>query len=385
MPTTRTRSKRTKGTNSVYFSESRKRYVADALVGYYPNGRPKRKRTFHKTKTDAELAVRKMSSLVDSGRPPVVGAPTLAEILDAYLQHVQANRTRRTYESYRSIVDSRILRSPLGRKRMDQLSPLEIQSLLDREVHMGRHRSAMLLWQVLRASVRWSARKGVISDLVLGGVDPPNYRRQPKKVWSESQTRAFLRALTSQPVELKAAALVGMQTGLRLSELLGLTEASIDYETGRIEVSHQLQTRYTPATLVPLKTESSRRIVFVTEPALSALREERSRHHRLGLHNPLGLALLNELGNPWRPETFRKRLAAVAETAGVPPLPPHQALRHGFASHAIAKGGDIATVSKVLGHSSISLTASTYQHLLESAAKETSQRLSTLFTTEDSA
>jgi integrase len=39
-------------------------------------------------------------------------------------------------------------------------------------------------------------------------------------------------------------------------------------------------------------------------------------------------------------------------------------LRHGRASMLLATGTDISVVSKMLGHSSISLTADTYSHLL---------------------
>jgi integrase len=40
-------------------------------------------------------------------------------------------------------------------------------------------------------------------------------------------------------------------------------------------------------------------------------------------------------------------------------------LRHGRASLMLAVGIDIALVSKMLGHSSITVTADTYSHLLE--------------------
>jgi integrase len=48
-------------------------------------------------------------------------------------------------------------------------------------------------------------------------------------------------------------------------------------------------------------------------------------------------------------------------------------LRHGRASLLLAGGTDIALVSKMLGHSSITLTADTYSHLLEGVGRRAAE------------
>ena len=48
-------------------------------------------------------------------------------------------------------------------------------------------------------------------------------------------------------------------------------------------------------------------------------------------------------------------------------------LRHGRASMLLAAGTDFALVSKMLGHSSITLTADTYSHLLDGIGRQAAE------------
>ena len=53
-------------------------------------------------------------------------------------------------------------------------------------------------------------------------------------------------------------------------------------------------------------------------------------------------------------------------------------LRHGAASLRLAAGVPIEVISKILGHSSIALTADTYSHLLKGVARQAAEAASAL-------
>lgn len=55
--------------------------------------------------------------------------------------------------------------------------------------------------------------------------------------------------------------------------------------------------------------------------------------------------------------------------------PTFHALRHGFASAWIASGGDLVELSAHLGHRDPSITASTYSHEFEKAARSDARRV----------
>ncbi|MEW5983705.1 MAG: site-specific integrase [Acidobacteriota bacterium] len=68
-------------------------------------------------------------------------------------------------------------------------------------------------------------------------------------------------------------------------------------------------------------------------------------------------------GRLWHqnPQRLREVLSTAARRAGVPPVSPHTC-RHTFATRYIKRGGDIYTLSRILGHASVSVTERVYAH-----------------------
>lgn len=67
----------------------------------------------------------------------------------------------------------------------------------------------------------------------------------------------------------------------------------------------------------------------------------------------------------------------LAKRAGLPLLTPH-GLRHTHASHALAAGVDLKTVSARLGHSTIALTANTYSHVMPAGDRAAAESVASL-------
>jgi len=79
-----------------------------------------------------------------------------------------------------------------------------------------------------------------------------------------------------------------------------------------------------------------------------------------------------EGGGLLQPDAVTKTFTRIAVQAGVRPIRLHD-LRHGAASLRLAAGVDIAAVSKMLGHSSIGITADTYSHLLRWVGRQAAE------------
>ena len=85
-----------------------------------------------------------------------------------------------------------------------------------------------------------------------------------------------------------------------------------------------------------------------------------------------GLVFARENGNPLALGYITKRFRALVAEAGVRRVRLHD-LRHGAAALRLATGTDIAIVSKVLGHSSVSITSDTYSHLLAGVGRRAAE------------
>lgn len=89
------------------------------------------------------------------------------------------------------------------------------------------------------------------------------------------------------------------------------------------------------------------------------------------------LVFCREDGRPLRPEYVTRHMQVLAAESGLPRKRLHD-LRHGSASLQIAAGVDLAIVSKRLRHSSVSITADTYTHLLKGVGRQAAEAAASL-------
>jgi len=160
---------------------------------------------------------------------------------------------------------------------------------------------------------------------------------------------------------------------MRLSELLGLVWADVDFEGGIIHVHYQLSRARIdqPARRVRLKTKAAIRDIPLL-PQLGSLLKE---HKLASAHSAESdYVFSTTLGTPQGYRNVERRgLRRAAEQAGLngegqTPLRLHD-LRHTFASHLIIDLRlDVAQVSRILGHARPSITLDTYTHLFDQAA-----------------
>jgi integrase len=79
-----------------------------------------------------------------------------------------------------------------------------------------------------------------------------------------------------------------------------------------------------------------------------------------------------ENGAELHPEYVTRHFERLYRPAGLPPIRLHD-LRHGAATLALAGGADMKTVSEMLGHSTIVLTADTYTSVLPEVARRAAE------------
>jgi len=71
---------------------------------------------------------------------------------------------------------------------------------------------------------------------------------------------------------------------------------------------------------------------------------------------PEGPLFLGQRGGPLGPRQVQQRMADLRGLLGLPESATPHALRHSFATHLLAGGGDLRTIQELLGHASLSTT-----------------------------
>ncbi len=167
---------------------------------------------------------------------------------------------------------------------------------------------------------------------------------------------------------LSPIAKLALATGMRRGELLALRWQDIDLDRGRITVARSLEQTKAGLRFKETKTRHGRRNITLPISAVADLRahwrERQEIRLRLGIGKspPDSLVFCDIEGNPTIPQSVSQAWGKVAEAAKVEAT--FHSLRHTHASHLIAAGVDILTISRRLGHASPTITLDVYGHLM---------------------
>jgi len=257
------------------------------------------------------------------------------------------------------------LRSALTSAMKEELVTVNVAKLVELPAH---RRARPMLWTEPR--VRQWRRTGEIPS--------------PVMVWTSAHTRTFL--THSEPHEFHAYYVLVAHLGLRRGEAAGLRWPDIDFRTGAIGIDRQIvQVNWTPQ-VTPTKTAAGERTVIAPKPVLTALarhrRRQRERARKAGAEwNEEGWVFTDHYGDHLTPDQFLTHFQALTKAAGLPPVRLHD-LRHGAATLARAAGVDLKTVSAMLGHSSVTITADIYTSVVDEAKREAADRIADLLAAE---
>lgn len=210
----------------------------------------------------------------------------------------------------------------------------------------------------LRRLYEYLLREDQIKQNPVSNVEAPRLGRTLPKSLTEVEVEALLNAPdTVQAAGVRDKTMLELlyATGLRVSELVGLTVQQVNLRQGVVRVTG----KGNKERLVPMGEEANSWL----ERYLSSARSEI-------LNNALSDAMFpSNRGKAMTRQTFWhmiKRYAKVAEINKT--LSPH-VLRHAFATHLINHGADLRVVQMLLGHSDIS-TTQIYTHVARERLKD---------------
>lgn len=162
-------------------------------------------------------------------------------------------------------------------------------------------------------------------------------------------------------------------TGLRISEFVGLTIRDVDFKNMKINVDHQLQ-RYNGVgnKIVAPKTESGIRQIPMTNEVADCFRRILQSREAPKIEPMLdgytGFIFLDKKGHPMAAYHWEKYFQHICEKYNsiykvqMPKVTPH-VCRHTFCSRMAAARMNPKTLQYIMGHADISVTLNTYTHL----------------------
>ncbi|MEW6490554.1 MAG: site-specific integrase [Thermodesulfobacteriota bacterium] len=334
-----------------------------------PRGAEGRRRTTggrgYPTKRAAEdaLAFSLWQSRQAGGPPP--SELTVAGYLSRAVEARAAALAPGTLQRYRRTLQSLVEPDPLGRVALAALGPGDVAAWIE---HLSRRLAPITVastWRVVETHLRPLAE-----SLPAGTLAPqlPRVPRPPLRVWSPEHTRRVLLGLRGDL--LHTPLLVAVTTGLRAGELLALEWG--DLQGDALVIQKSVSWIGGGPLLKETKTKEHRRVELYPE-ALAALEEHRAAQRTRRLLLPewdCGERIFPRWsGGWWCPQNLSTQFGVRLKRLPVPRIRWHD-LRHTHASHLLAAGVPVPTVSARLGHANVATTLRIYAHLVPGQQRE---------------
>ncbi len=349
----------------------------------WEGGKHQSRSLYGRTRQDVVLKLRQLQRQLDEGQPALDQRSTVSQHLELWLQSAEPRLRPTTLRFYRGFVRHQLVPA-LGQLRLAQLQPSDVvEAMASWQAEGLSPRSVGHARAVLRAALGDAVRWGLVPKNAAQLANPPRVPHPDPRLIPPAEVEMVVAAMSGSP-QLQRLAIVSLHTGLRRGELLGLTWAAIDPEKRELHVTRGLLRVNGAYQLPEPKSRTSHRTLPLTPQALLALEEERQaqadarRAAGSRWREPLpGLCFTTVTGSPRHPDTVSHQFKSAIIRAGLPDMHLH-ILRKGFGGLMLASGVDLATVSALLGHSSVALTASTYAGVMPTLKRDAADRLGKL-------
>ena len=325
---------------------------------------------------------------LEDGINTLGGRMTVCELYARYTKY-RANVRPGTKRSREQLM--RLLREDeLGGKRIESVRPTDVKAWA---VRMQAKGYAYTTINNHKRSLKAAFYTAIADDFIRKNpfdcalADVIENDTTPKEPLSAAQEEALLSFVRTDPVysNYYDEVVILLGTGLRISELCGLTKSDISLVKRSIRVDHQLLAADGGGYYVAEpKTKSGERVVYMSEPVFEAFRRVLARDGRkeeVVVDGHRDFLFLNSRGKPRVAQSYASvfrgmvRKYAKGDRPSLPEVMTAHTLRHTFCTNMAMKGMNPKALQYVMGHTDIKMTLGYYAHVTCDSAMEEMRRV----------
>lgn len=298
----------------------------------------------------------------------------------------------RTFDIYYRHIQNRLLPA-LGRRRMDEIKPMHIVSILndlrkpDARVD-GKgpisDRTIAYIYSVMQHLFNIAVDWQLIQDNPMTGIKKPKFEKKKAQFYSAEEVERALQALQSEPRMWRIFILCAMIGGLRRGELLALEWSDVLFDENALHVRKSIPLKRGGKVYEKGTKNNEERVVEMPLWVMEELR----------LYRKEWLAEKLKVGDLWRGDNreylfhggFGEPLFYTRPTEwwdefvhrhGLRKIRLHD-LRHTSATMLIEMGVSLKVIQERLGHKQHQTTSDIYAHVTRKASREAAEKFDVL-------
>lgn len=353
-------------------------------LGRNDNGKLVRKQFYGKTKLEALNKCQEYKNKAAAGALPSDEKITLQQWIKTWLFEYKTNELRQsTVARYEGIYRNYIKDTDIGMSKLKDLRAANLQAYYNNLIRDQNKTpdTVKTVNKVIKAALSQAIKEQYIF------LNPCNHVILPKieakeeiEIFTLEEQKGFIKAI--QDHRHRVLFLLALGTGLRIGELLGLKWSDIDINNKELTVSRTIRRvtklDYKTGTKAEgvktelkeedPKTKYSARTIPIPSKLINELKlhkqfQKKEINKAKEIYVKNDLVFPNEIGEPTDARNLTRSYERLLKRANIPYKKFH-ALRHTFATRLFEKRVPLKTVSTLLGHSDIKITADIYTHVM---------------------
>jgi len=345
------------------------RWETRVILGYKPDGKPRYKSTYHKTKKEAQSELQNTIHCISGGMSPLDDSTILEEWAKLWLKNKEPTIAETTYANYSHSM-AHVL-PVLGKFKLKDIRTVHIQTLIN-DMHAKSYSRSMM--EKVKSILYGMLQEAEVNDMVMRNVCrgvklPKTEKKQAKDAFTLEEIAAIEQ--NADTLEYCGIISILVNTGMREGEFLALRHEDIDYPNRCLHITHAAtRTKTGLMKLSKPKTPESVRTIPLAEKTLALIRglDDRRKSEYL---------LSNNAGGIVDAKNFYRIYKRTVQKLGIRYLPPH-CCRHTYATMLHAAGVDFKTIQTLMGHTDYALTANVYTHVKPAQLRHAVDALNTL-------
>lgn len=317
-----------------------------------------------KTKKEAQIAAAEVEAKLQKGIVPHLKPEPFDEYFAEWLKLYKTDVAKNTKERYLNTLKT--IQENFGGIPIQNITKRSYQSFLNEYAKTHAKDTTRKLNTHIRACVRDAIDEGIIqADFTRGAVLSGSVvtKRPEEKHLNYFESRRLLQALEKPEHLSHYLILLGLTSGMRFAEMVGLTRKDFDFKRNEIKITKTWgYTNKMHEGFGPTKNEQSVRTIKMDEKTMKLFKDMFNRIpdniHGLVFYSPSSKykVISNNAAN--------KALESILAKLNIEPISIH-GLRHTHASILLYKKVSIYYVSERLGHGDIDTTLKYYAHIVK--------------------